>query len=294
MHWRAATTVALAGVALLVVGMGASRVEDTSAVWVDVGTTQLSVTAETDPPALTPPLTSEDTNTVITGTPDDWEWTSQDNPRPTPNQFCVQFQITSPSSTLVPWRVTLHLGVPPFNWTAPFTTSMIGNIFFPSGYYSTLTAAPDFATSGLVYLTPDPFNSEQLVSATHPVTAKFCANVPDPPWQPAGPDTYEVTSATLDTPPGSNPCFTVVVTGYLPYFVGFTANFDYQSVLNQALSESVISQATYDRWLPLVNWAGPSAQGATGADYLVTLTGYSAATRNVDQWAPVTLQSCAF
>ncbi len=293
MSRRARSVVALAGAALLLVGLAGSLPGRTAAAWTDSGVTLVSVVARADPPALTLPITSEDPNTVIQGGPDEWVWSSEGGPSPTPNNFCLQFTITSPSVTPVAWRVTLHLDVPPFNWSAPFTTAMIGNIYFPAGYFSTLTPSPDLATSGLVYLTPDPFNSAQLVSAGNPVVEKFCANVPDPPWQPEGPTTYTVVSATLDVPPGFNPCVTVVVTGHLPYYVGFTANFDYKAILDEALAGSVIDQATYDRWLPLVVWAGPSAQGATGADYLVTLTGYSAATRNINQWADVTLQSCA-
>ncbi|KQQ93717.1 hypothetical protein ASF62_05790 [Leifsonia sp. Leaf325] len=291
---RTVAIAALIGAAALLAATSASPVEPTSAAWVDAGRTLLSVTANDDPPPLTPPVTSEHPDTIITGGPDDWTWTSSEGPSPLPNNFCVQFQITSPSTDLVPWRVTLHLGVPPFNWSAPFTSGMIGSIYFPAGYYSTLSAAPGYVTDGLVYMTPDPFNSEQLVSATHPVDAKFCTNVPDPPWQPEGPTSYTVTSATLDVPTGYNPCVTVVVTGHQPFFVGFTANFDYKTIIDAALAGAVIDQVTYDRWLPLVTWAGPTASGATGANYLVTFTGYSSATRNVDQFTPVTLQSCAY
>ena len=86
----------------------------------------------------------------------------------------------------------------------------------------------------------------------------------------------------------------MVVTGHQPFFVGFTANFDYKAIIDAALAGAVIDQVTYDRWLPLVTWAGPTASGATGANYLVTFTGYSSFTRNVNQSTPVTLQSCAY
>ena len=103
--------------------LSGARPVNTDAAWIDLGEAVVPVETGVHPPAFSLPFTSEDPNTVIVGGPDDWTWTSQTDPAqpPTPHAFCVTFTLTSPSATPVPFRVTTHLGVPPFNFTAPFT-----------------------------------------------------------------------------------------------------------------------------------------------------------------------------
>ena len=66
-----------------------------------------------------------------------------------------------------------------------------------------------------------------------------------------------------------------------------------------ALALSAITPAEYSQWLNYTHWQGAPAgyeggQGATGTDYLVTITGYSEFGRNVSQLSPVKLGSCSY
>jgi hypothetical protein len=276
----------------LVLALSGARPVNTDAAWIDLGEAVVPVETGVHPPAFSLPFTSEDPNTVIVGGPDDWTWTSQTDPAqpPTPHAFCVTFTLTSPSATPVPFRVTTHLGVPPFNFTAPFTAQMYQSHVFVTPF-SSWQEAPDFADSGLVYIVP--FGG-QTISASTPLDLKVCATtLPDPPWRPPGPDTYTVSAPVLQVTADA-PCVTLVVQGHTPYFLGFTANFDVKALLDSALAGGQITSTQYNAWLPRVYWWGSSASGVTGDDYLVTFTGYDELHQFVFQFADVSLTACAY
>jgi hypothetical protein len=98
---------------------------------------------------------------------------------------------------------------------------------------------------------------------------------------------------------GSMPCVAGTVDGHAPFHVGFTLSFNWRTFLDEQLAAGAISQAEHDLWITYTHWAGgppgyEASQGATGADYLVTLQGYSAFSRNVASFTPITIASCAY
>lgn len=256
----------------------------TVAAWVDLGGAEVLLTAVDQPVAPTPTAPIEplapDTSFGSAGT---WDLIS-------PVQFCFNVSVFTTSPTPAQWTVVLHTARPPFNQLGPPFSGFQGQLY-PTNYV--FTPAADYATSGDILMTPEA--SYEYASATVPWPLQVCAaNVPFPAWQPAGPDTYEVISTTL-VRNGDQPCVAVLVRGYTPYFIGFTATFNWQTVL--------LAQATpaeQAAWLPLKHWAGSApgypfgSSGSTAADYSVTLTAYDPNHAAIAENADITLSSCAY
>ncbi|AYF98797.1 hypothetical protein [Protaetiibacter intestinalis] len=276
---------------VLVMGVSSGALFATEAAWVDDGKAIVPVEAGAIADDRELPFTSGDANTIVGDDPDEWTWTksdSSDDP-PVPNAFCAAFEVSTTSETPVPFRVRVNLAVQPFNFPAPFATGdYTSNVWVDP--FSSWEETPDFVNTGLVDIVPF---ENATISASSPLTMRVCANVPDPPWSPPGDTTYTVLAPVLDVS-GGNPCVTLTVVGHTPYFLGFTANFDYHALLDDALTDGVITQAQYDSWLPRVYWWGSTASGVTGADHLVTFTGYNALTRFVNLFSNVVLTACTY
>lgn len=287
---RRATAGLLGALAVIAV---AATAPATSADWEDRGRTHVPVLAGDPAPeaGLDALPVTEGVNTVVTGAPETWAWTSRDNstggtfPWPGPQDFCLTLPVRTETTGLSAWELELHLGQPPWDWKAPFTPSML-SIYY-SGNYS-LTPAVDYETSGLVFLRPDTDGGE-YASSTVPYSVNFCANTGVPPYLPEGPDTSEITSLSV-ADSGGQAKITIVLTGYTWYYIGYTATFNLKDLLDEALLNGEITQAQYDAWLPTKVWYGPLASGATGADYNVTVTPYNPYITFINKHATVTLE----
>ncbi len=282
-----AAVAAVSGIAL-----GAS-LGPTLAAWEDRGGSVMSITAiEEPPPPVIAPVTPGDA-TSFTGP----TWSGLNSaPNPTPTQACFTVVINTTSATPIAWTVRMHTGQPPFDNRPPFT-GFQGQVFGESASY-VFTQAPDYATSGIILVTPS--QTSQYASTTQSYTARICVvNTPEPAWQPPGPNTYTQRPVIELIRNGSQPCVAATVDGHRPYYVGFTVVFDWRAFLDDRLAASAITQAEYDQWLGYNHWAGGPAgyfpsQGATGTDYVTTLQGYQVESRTISNIAPVTIASCAY
>lgn len=282
-----ATAGLLGALAIVVV---AATAPSTSADWEDRGRTLVPVLAgdpAPEPSDLWP--IAEGENTELVGEPETWDWTSKNEtlPWPGPQDFCVTVTVTTETAGPSAWELELHLALPPWDWTAPFTEPMYGSSIYYSANYS-LTPAADYATSGLVYMRPDADGGE-YASATDPYDVSFCANTGAPAYLPPGPDTYEITNLTV-ADSGGQAKITIEVTGYTWYFIGYTATFNLKDLLDEALLNGEITQAQYDAWLPTKVWYGPGTSGATGVGYNVTVTPYNVFNTYINKHAPITLE----
>jgi len=276
--------------------LGAS-VTPTMSAWLDKGGATMSITAIGQAPP-------EPVGPVYPGPGTDFEppaWSgpnAEGNPEPT--NVCFTVEITTDSSTPVAWIVMIETDQPPFNNVPPFVypPGFRGQFF---GWEQSYNFAPavDYATTGRYQMTPTA--THQYASETVSYTATACAvNVPEPAWQPPGPDTYTQRDTLTLMRNGVMPCVAGTVDGNAPYYVGFTLSFDWMLFLDEQLTAGAISQAERDQWITYTHWAGGppgyvnQAQGATGADYLVTLQGYASFSRNVAYYAPVEIASCAY
>ncbi|MDY0909426.1 hypothetical protein [Microbacterium sp. CFBP9034] len=215
---------------------------------------------------------------------------------PEPKIVCFTVEILTTSEEKVPWTVVIETDQPPFNNVPPFE-GFQGGLYAGDATY-TFAKAPDYATTGRYLVTPD--YSFQWASATESYTVRACAiEVPEAAWQPAGPETY-TQRPVIFVPNGGMPCVAVTVDGHQPFYVGFTVSFNWKTFLDAQLTAGTITQTEYSQWITYTHWDGgppgyPNlATGATGADYLVTLQGYAAAGRNVANFEPVTIASCAY
>jgi hypothetical protein len=220
----------------------------------------------------------------------------RNDPNPTPTSACFRIEIFTTSVDPAPWRVIIETDQPPFNNIPPFI-----------GFQGTLTSgenpgyafnpAADYDVSGRYLM--EPTVSAQYASSTQSYVASACLDkVPEPEWQPPGPESYTQRPELLLVRKGSQPCVVATVDGHQPYFVGFDISFNWKVLLDEQLAADAITQAEYDAWLPYTRWAsGPAGfengNGATGTAYHVTFAGDKEATRNVSTIAPVELGSCA-
>ncbi|WP_354242532.1 hypothetical protein [Agromyces sp. PvR057] len=288
-----ATAGLLGALAIVVV---AATAPSTSADWEDRGRTLVPVLAG-DPapdPTVVAPIT-DGANTVLEdeANPENWAWTSRDTatggrfPYPGPKDFCVDLVVNTETAELSAWELELHLAEPPWDWRPPFTQSMLNSIFYDDNF--SVTPAADYATSGLAYMRPDGDGGE-YASLIQSYGVSFCAETGSPAYLPPGPGTtYEITSvAVADS--GGQAKITLVVKGYTWYFIGYTATFNLEDLLDEALLNGEITQAQYDAWLPTKVWYGPFASGATGVGYNVTVTPYNEYVTFINEHATITLE----
>lgn len=278
-----AGAVALVAAAAIALMAATTTAQPTEAVWEDRGGSAMNVTAIAGAPAeLDQPIVATDASTtLVTGTS---VWTGPAHAgQPTPTAFCFSQNLTTNSTVAAPWSVTIHTKLPPLNGATV-------NSIWGSSWY-TVAPAPSYAETGDVIVTPNAPDQWASTTTSHPFG--FCANTPEPAWQPPGPTTYALKSTRFSMN-GSMPCVTTVTEGFKPYFVGFTAQFNYKTVLDAERAAGRITQAQYDDFIDNIYWQGADGQGATGSQYSVTLTGYNELKRAVRSFETVSLTACSY
>jgi hypothetical protein len=277
------------------IAIGAT-VAPTLATWLDRGGSTMSVTAinQAPPEAVGPVQPGPGGITSFVASP---IWSGPNGaPNPEPRNACFQMEIRTVSPVPIPWVVVIETDQPPFNNVAPFV-GFVGQFFGVNAAYG-FAPASDYATTGRYLMTPT--QTSQYASATQGYLAKACAvNVPEPAWQPPGPDTYTQRPLLTLVRNGAQPCVAGTVDGHRPFYVGFTLSFNWKTFLDERLAAGAITQTEHDQWIRNTHWAGGPpgynpAQGATGTDYLVTLQGYADFSRTVANFAPVTIASCSY
>ena len=263
-----------------------SVVVPTVAAWVDLGGAQITLNAIDEPP----PETVLPIAPVAPGTttvPETEVWAGPNfSGDPAPTIFCYSIEVRTSSDTLAPWTMLMRTNQPPFNGVAQ------GNIF-PWNTNMAFTPDVDYTTNGEIVVTPA-FDTQWASVDQGYLWAICVVNTPLPDWQPPGDDTYEQISTTL-VRNGSQPCVALTVTGFQPFYVGFTGVFDWQAIL-----DAQATPAEKTAWLGLTHWDGAApgfpngSTGATGTDYLTTLSAYDFNYRVVSNYNDVTISSCAY
>ena len=122
--------------------------------------------------------------------------------------------------------------------------------------------------------------------------------MPQPEWQPPGPESYTQRPELEFVRRLDGPCIVATVDGHQPYFVGFTVSFNWRTVLDDLLATGQINSVEHLLWLTYTHWGGiplgiVNARGATGTNFLVTLQGITENDRNVSEIGPVSNGACA-
>jgi hypothetical protein len=267
----------------------------TEAAWLDRGGASMEVTAVQEPPPPVSGPVQPEAGTIFAAP----TWSGIDGePNPTPTSSCFRIEIFTTSTDPVPWRVILETDQPPFNNTPPFTIfGFQGRLYSDDILDYNFKEAPDYGISGRYFM--DPTSNLQNASSSESHVATVCMeSVPQPEWQPPGPQTYTQLPGLVLERRFDQPCVLATVVGHQPYFVGFTVSFNWQTFLDEQLALGAITSTEYFLWRTYTHWGGipigfVNSRGATGTDFLVTLQGIFENSRSVSTIAPVTLGACA-